>query len=107
MGRWCRTRGLCPRLGLQHRRTRVRYALAGTLWQRPRAIINFVAQRCKDAQEVGLRQERRSFCRETPEQRREDLISATLEVISAGGAKAASVRNIAAQANVTMGLIRH
>ena len=54
-----------------------------------------------------MRQERRSFCRETPEQRREDLISATLEVISAGGAKAASVRNIAAQANVTMGLIRH
>lgn len=52
-------------------------------------------------------QGRRSFSRETPEQRREDLIRATLEMIGEGGAKAASVRNIAARADVTLGLIRH
>lgn len=54
-----------------------------------------------------MQQPRRSFSRETPEQRREDLIRATLEVIGEGGAKAASVRNIAARADVTLGLIRH
>lgn len=54
-----------------------------------------------------MRQARRSFSRETPEQRREDLIRATLQVIGEGGAKAASIRNIAARADVTLGLIRH
>lgn len=54
-----------------------------------------------------LEQGRRSFSRETPEQRREDLIRATLAVIREGGAKAASVRSIAARADVTLGLIRH
>lgn len=52
-------------------------------------------------------QKRRSFSRETPEQRRAELIRATLEVIGEGGAKAATVRNIAARADVTLGLIRH
>lgn len=54
-----------------------------------------------------MAQARRSFSRETPEQRREDLIRATLEVLGEGGAQAASVRAIAARANVTLGLIRH
>jgi AcrR family transcriptional regulator len=54
-----------------------------------------------------LQKPRRSFNRESPEQRREDLIHATLEVIGEGGAKAATVRNIAAHANVTLGLIRY
>lgn len=54
-----------------------------------------------------LEQKRRNFSRETPEQRRAELIQATLDMIGEGGAKAATVRNIAAHAGVTLGLIRH
>ncbi len=49
----------------------------------------------------------RSFARESPEQRRQDLIDATLKIIGGNGFRAATVRSIAAQANVTLGLIRH
>ncbi|QPM92356.1 TetR/AcrR family transcriptional regulator [Pseudooceanicola algae] len=50
---------------------------------------------------------RRSFVRESPEQRRAELIEAALELIGEGGYRAATVRSIAARANVSLGLIRH
>lgn len=50
---------------------------------------------------------RRTFVRESPEQRRKDLIAATLEIIGESGFRSATVRSIAARANVTLGLIRH
>ncbi|WP_424927243.1 TetR/AcrR family transcriptional regulator [Amaricoccus tamworthensis] len=49
----------------------------------------------------------KAFTRATPEQRRSDLIDATLEIIARSGTQAATVRSIAAEANVTLGLIRH
>lgn len=49
----------------------------------------------------------RSFSRETPDQRKQELIQATLRLISKNGFRAATVRAIAQEANVTQGLIRH
>ena len=49
----------------------------------------------------------RAFNRETPDQRKRELILATLKLISEKGVRAATVRAIAQQANVTQGLIRH
>jgi TetR/AcrR family transcriptional regulator, transcriptional repressor of bet genes len=51
--------------------------------------------------------ERRPYHRESEERRREDLISAALDLVSEGGLQAATVREIAARAGVTPGLIRH
>jgi TetR/AcrR family transcriptional regulator, transcriptional repressor of bet genes len=51
--------------------------------------------------------ERRSYRREPQERRREALISAALELMAEGGAKAATVRAIAERAGMTAGLIRH
>lgn len=50
---------------------------------------------------------RKSFTRESPDQRQDALIEATLSLIAKGGAEAATVRNIAKEAGVTLGLIRH
>ncbi|WP_209424382.1 TetR family transcriptional regulator C-terminal domain-containing protein [Pararhodobacter sp. SW119] len=50
---------------------------------------------------------RRSFQRAGEEARRAALISATLDLIAEGGPAAATVRAIAARADVTPGLIRH
>ncbi len=50
---------------------------------------------------------RRKFRRETASQRKDDLIAATLQVISESGVRAATVRTIAERAEVTQGLIRH
>lgn len=50
---------------------------------------------------------RRSFSREAPELRRQELIDATLEVIGEAGFAAATVRAISERADVTQGLIRH
>ncbi len=50
---------------------------------------------------------RRKFTRESEERRREDLILATLSLISETGVRSATVRGIAARASVTQGLIRH
>ena len=47
------------------------------------------------------------FRRETAEQRKEALISATLALIAEQGVRGATVRAIAERANVTQGLIRH
>lgn len=52
-------------------------------------------------------EERKSYHRESPERRREDLIQAALDVIASNGPEAATVRAIAARANVTQSLIRH
>lgn len=49
----------------------------------------------------------RSFTRASPDQRKKELIQATLELISAKGVHAATVRAIARKANVSQGLIRH
>lgn len=49
----------------------------------------------------------RSFSRATPDQRKQELIQATLRLISKQGVRAATVRAIAQEANVTQGLIRH
>ncbi len=51
--------------------------------------------------------DRRPYRRETEEARRDALISAALELVAEGGAKAATVRAIAQRAGVTPGLIRH
>jgi TetR/AcrR family transcriptional repressor of bet genes len=48
-----------------------------------------------------------SVSRATPEQRKNELIQATLRLISKKGVRAATVRAIAEEANVTQGLIRH
>ncbi|AAV97207.1 transcriptional regulator, TetR family (plasmid) [Ruegeria pomeroyi DSS-3] len=50
---------------------------------------------------------RRSFTRESAEHRREALIRATLTLIGRKGVQAATVRSIAEEAGVTLGLIRH
>lgn len=52
-------------------------------------------------------EERKSYHRESPERRRDDLIQAALDVIASSGPEAATVRAIAARANVTQSLIRH
>ncbi len=49
----------------------------------------------------------RKFTRESAEFRREALIHATLNLIAEVGIRGATVRGIAARANVTQGLIRH
>lgn len=51
--------------------------------------------------------ERRSFRREGEDRRREDLVAATLALVSEGGPEAATLRAIADRAGVTAGLIRH
>jgi AcrR family transcriptional regulator len=51
--------------------------------------------------------ERKSFKRETADQRQDALIQSTLYLIAAGGPEAATVRTIAEHAGVTQGLIRH
>ena len=50
---------------------------------------------------------RRTFQRAGEAERRKDLIAATLESISEHGLESATVRDIAARAGVTGGLIRH
>jgi TetR/AcrR family transcriptional repressor of bet genes len=50
---------------------------------------------------------RKSFKRESADQRQDALIDATLSLIASGGPEAATVRNIALKAGVTQGLIRH
>lgn len=50
---------------------------------------------------------RRSYTRASEAERREDLILATLDCIAESGIKGATVRQIAARAGVTAGLIRH
>lgn len=50
---------------------------------------------------------RKSFKRGSSDQRQDDLIEATLSLIASGGPEAATVRNIALEAGVTPGLIRH
>jgi AcrR family transcriptional regulator len=50
---------------------------------------------------------RRPYHRESEERRRDDLIAAALELVAEGGLRAATVREIAARAGVTPGLIRH
>lgn len=52
-------------------------------------------------------QERKQFTRETPGDRRDALIAATLSLIADEGIGAATVRAIARRAEVTPGLIRH
>lgn len=51
--------------------------------------------------------DRRPYRRETEERRRDDLISAALELVAEGGPRAATVRAISEKAGVTAGLIRH
>ena len=51
--------------------------------------------------------DRRPYRRETEERRRDDLITAALDLVSEGGPQAATVRAIAQRAGVTSGLIRH
>ncbi len=51
--------------------------------------------------------QRRRYRRETEEKRREQLMQAALDLIAEGGPQAATVREIAARAGVTPGLIRH
>ncbi|KAB7614266.1 TetR family transcriptional regulator [Amylibacter sp. SFDW26] len=51
--------------------------------------------------------ERRSFKRETADQRQKALIQSTLRLIASGGPEAATVRTISEDAGVTQGLIRH
>lgn len=50
---------------------------------------------------------RRLYRRESEENRRSSLITATQELVAEGGPEAATVRAIAARAGVTPGLIRH
>ena len=54
-----------------------------------------------------MAEDRRAYQRRSHEQRREALISATLDLLAEGGAQAATVRAIAARAGITAGLIRH
>ena len=49
----------------------------------------------------------RTFRREPAEKRKEALVLATLALIAEGGVRSATVRAIAARAEVTQGLIRH
>ncbi|HEX2146035.1 MAG TPA: TetR family transcriptional regulator C-terminal domain-containing protein, partial [Pseudorhizobium sp.] len=50
---------------------------------------------------------RRSYSRSTEAERRDELIAATLDCIAEAGIQGATVRQIAARAGVTGGLIRH
>lgn len=50
---------------------------------------------------------RRTFKRQPEEKRRQDLIKATMDCVCDGGLQAATVRNVAARAGVSNGLIRH
>lgn len=50
---------------------------------------------------------RRSYRRATGEERRQDLIRATLDLLAERGLHAATVREIAVRAGVTNGMIRH
>ena len=50
---------------------------------------------------------RRSYHRASEGERREELIAATLDCIAEAGIEGATVRQIAARAGVTPGLIRH
>ncbi len=52
-------------------------------------------------------QDRRPYKRQTVEKRRDDLISAALELVAENGVQGATVRAIADRAGVTPGLIRH
>lgn len=54
-----------------------------------------------------MQPERRPYVRDSEENRREALISATQSLVAEGGPQAATVRAIAARAGVTPGLIRH
>ncbi|WP_424944692.1 TetR/AcrR family transcriptional regulator [Aliiroseovarius crassostreae] len=54
-----------------------------------------------------MEKQRKSFSREGPEQRRADLILATLDLIGESGFNSATVRAISVRAEVTQGLIRH
>ena len=54
-----------------------------------------------------MQDDSRKFTRESAEYRREALILATLDLIAEMGVRGATVREIAARANVTQGLIRH
>ena len=54
-----------------------------------------------------MKPDRRPYRRESEDSRREALISATHALFAEGGARAATVRNIAERAGVTPGLIRH
>jgi TetR/AcrR family transcriptional repressor of bet genes len=49
----------------------------------------------------------RKFRREQPDARRESLVEATLRSLASGGHDGASVRRIAAEAGVSVGLINH
>lgn len=52
-------------------------------------------------------QSKKSYSRINPDQRREELIAATLRLIAVKGVRSTTVRAIAVEANVTPGLIRH
>ncbi|WP_425441421.1 TetR family transcriptional regulator C-terminal domain-containing protein [Ruegeria halocynthiae] len=56
---------------------------------------------------ADVQDDSRKFTRESAEYRREALILATLDLIAEMGVRGATVRGIAARANVTQGLIRH
>jgi AcrR family transcriptional regulator len=51
--------------------------------------------------------ERKKFRRESEETRRDQLMSAAIDIVAEQGLQAATVRQIAARAGVTQGLIRH
>jgi TetR/AcrR family transcriptional regulator, transcriptional repressor of bet genes len=51
--------------------------------------------------------DRRPYARVAEEQRRDDLITAVLDLVAMGGTDAATVRAIAERAGVTLGMIRH
>ena len=52
-------------------------------------------------------EDRKPYRREAEDKRRQALITATLSLVSEGGARVATVRAIAERAGVTAGLIRH
>jgi AcrR family transcriptional regulator len=54
-----------------------------------------------------MARQRRPYSREDSDTRRNDLIEATLRLISSKGIRAATARAIAAEAGVSQGLIRH
>lgn len=54
-----------------------------------------------------MAEERKPYRRESEDKRRMALITATLALVSEGGAQAATLRAIARRADVTAGLIRH
>lgn len=78
-------------------------ALAKTVWA---ARVDVILPKLEDWR-IHMGPQRRTYARETPEQRRRDLINATLEIIGETGFQSATVRLIADRADVTLGLIRH